>query len=264
MDYKDYEESQYLGSPVELYKFSQSSNQWLYTSGDEEVVYNGELYKPAVIKRSAIEQDNEMNAGSITINLPRDNELAAKYIANNPAGTVWLTVYRMHRNMNTGIVVFIGRVAYAQFKESEAIMTVSPFQANFERKVPRIIYQSICNHALYSKKCGVNKDLFKVIAELSAVDQAVLTADIIANYPDGWFRNGYILFGDYARMIVAHSGKTITVLAPVDGLSVGSKVYIYAGCDKTKESCRNKFGNMDNYLGFNYIPETNPFTAGVV
>ena len=66
-------------------------------------------------------------------------------------------------------------------------------------------------------------------------------------------------------MITKHS-KTegcIYLHMPFDDEVVGKQVIVYAGCDKTPQTCKNKFNNLQNFRGFPYIPVKNPVIWGV-
>jgi hypothetical protein len=41
-------------------------------------------------------------------------------------------------------------------------------------------------------------------------------------------------------------------------------VKIYPGCDRTKETCNDKFSNILNYGGFAWIPAKSPFDGSSI
>jgi hypothetical protein len=46
-------------------------------------------------------------------------------------------------------------------------------------------------------------------------------------------------------------------------IEVGQFVDIYAGCSHQPDDCQNKFNNLINFLGFQFIPQVNAFRSGV-
>ena len=57
------------------------------------------------------------------------------------------------------------------------------------------------------------------------------------------------------RPILKDSGNTITIVWPLVNDAAGGDTYkIYPGCDKRTTTCLNKFGNINNFRGFIYIP----------
>ena len=81
-----------------------------------------------------------------------------------------------------------------------------------------------------------------------------------------WFAGGYITYRNNEtgalerRSIKENSGTTVTVTAFPLGITDGkTEVTMYAGCDHTHGTCKNKFNNIVNYGGQPYIPILNPF-----
>lgn len=92
---------------------------------------------------------------------------------------------------------------------------------------------------------------------------------------NGYFLGGMLRAPDgLLGYIVGHSGSQITLQRPLNSLvtafaeigygrSYGSyygglAVKLYPGCDHIRLTCKNKFGNLDNYGGFDWIPTKNP------
>ena len=83
--------------------------------------------------------------------------------------------------------------------------------------------------------------------------------------PDGYYTGGMIVAPDgSARFITAHSGDTVTMARPLASLAGGQTVAIYPGCDHLKETCKNKFNNLDNFGGFPWIPAKNPYSGSSI
>lgn len=47
-------------------------------------------------------------------------------------------------------------------------------------------------------------------------------------------------------------------------IEVGTKLSLYAGCDKLNTTCNQKFSNILNFGGFPFIPNDNPFTGTII
>ena len=61
------------------------------------------------------------------------------------------------------------------------------------------------------------------------------------------------------RFIVNHVGATLYLSRPfVEDIS-GQVIDIFPGCDHLRTTCAGKFANGDNFGGFPYIPNINPF-----
>lgn len=269
MSYLDKETSAAAAQPVELYRFALGTQRWTYTSGQTEIVYQGETYSPTMIRRSGIEQGHEINRTGIEITLPRDDAIGQQFVATSPAGIVSLTIYRKHLTDTADevIVLWKGRISGARLYGSELILKCEPVATSLKRVGLRAHYQRICRHPLYSAACGASPASFRVDGTVASVSGATVQVAAAATRPDGHFVAGMMadpLTGE-ARMIVAHSGGNLTLIAPFPSLSVGMNVSLYAGCDHSMDVCLNRFNNLANYGGFPYIPKKNPFSGdGIV
>ena len=131
-------------------------------------------------------------------------------------------------------------------------------------RLPKFVYQSYCNHALFGEDCGLLSVDFKAAATVSAIDGSEITSSAFAGFYDGYFTQGY-LESDYGdiRWITQHTGDKCWIHAPFDDrIQVDSILSAYPGCNGNPDTCKNKFGNFDNFLGFPYIPSHNPVVWG--
>jgi len=72
--------------------------------------------------------------------------------------------------------------------------------------------------------------------------------------PDNFLKYGKMISSTEVRSIVSNDAGSFTVRYSLQDLSVGDVVTVYAGCDKSVTTCKNKFDNISNYIGFPYVP----------
>jgi uncharacterized phage protein (TIGR02218 family) len=266
VSYAGQEASQSSGQPVELYRFALGANKWLFTSGQTEAVYQSETYEPTAIRRSGIEQGNEINRAGLEITLPRDNLLANQFIAAPPDGVMSVTLYRYHvtDTANEVIVLWKGRVGGARLSGSELVLKCEPIATSLKRPGLRARYQLLCRHPLYSAGCGVAKESFMTSGTVVSISGATVQVAAAAGKPDGYFVAGMLATNEGQRMIIGHSGANLTLVAPMPSLEVGDSVRLYAGCDHSTATCLNRFNNLANFGGFPYIPQKNPFSGDAI
>jgi uncharacterized phage protein (TIGR02218 family) len=266
MTYAIYEASAQDGQPVELYRFALGVEKWTFTSGQDKVVYQYEAYEPATIRRSGIEQGNEINRAGLDITLSRDSALASLFIASPPEGVVSVTIYRYHvtDTDNEVVVLWKGRVGGARLSGSELMLRCEPVATSLKRPGLRARYQLLCGHVLYSAGCGALKESFRVDGTVAAVSGAAVQVAAAASKPSGYFVAGMLQTDVGARMIVGHAGANLDLIAPLPGLAVGQDVRLYAGCDRSTSTCLNRFNNLANFGGFPYIPQKNPFAGDAI
>ena len=89
-----------------------------------------------------------------------------------------------------------------------------------------------------------------------------ITSSTFGLQPDNYYTGGLIRITitgvPHARAILTHTGDDIEIDLGIPGLAVGNVLQTLPGCDRTINTCINKFNNVDNYGGFPYIPIKNP------
>lgn len=124
-----------------------------------------------------------------------------------------------------------------------------------------------CDRRLGDAKCGV--DLTAPVYRGAAVVTAVIDGQQFAvsgleNYAPGWFSGGRLVWDSGANAGVeghvkthAAPGGSATVelwLTPPMPVAAGDGFTVTAGCDKTAETCRDRFANLLNFRGFPHMP----------
>jgi len=267
MTYQAAENSSAAGRPVELFEFGLGARQWRYTSAQIAQTHVGHHYAPVSIQRSALEQGAELQRLTLTVTIARDDDVAAQWRAAPPDGVMSLTIYRRHLSDPTAetIVAWKGRVTGCRFMGGCAELSCEPVATSLKRPGLRARYSLLCRHPLYSAGCGVAKESFAAVGAVGAVSGVTVTIEAAGGQPSGFFVAGMLKTADgAARMIVAHTGNTITLTAPFPGLSAGMTVTLYAGCDHSLAHCRDRFGNLANFGGFPFIPGKNPFAGDAI
>ena len=128
-----------------------------------------------------------------------------------------------------------------------------------------------CNVDLYDNKCKVNVDALETDGitfkwhRTTTIESIIKTNTftIVDNSkPDDFYNNGKIEFlsgQNKGRIYTVKSWdqttKTITIQIPTNyPVVIGDQVKVYAGCNKYKGNCKDKFNNYVNYRGFYDIP----------
>lgn len=274
MPFVQYETSDYMAFPVELYQFySEAFDTYYFTSADEDIDYNGNTYIAIEhMHRSQPELSDEINAQNLVITLPRDNALAKRWIAFVPPRTVWVKILKYHRSeIGTPEVVTFwqGKVRGVAFAGNEADLNCQPIDSALNRNGLRRGFGAPCQHMLYdSRTCKVPVNLFMKPAVITQITsnklyspQFVTVVDNLTPAPDGWWVGGFVEnpTTQELRMITAHTGTEIQIIAPFETLQIGDTINVAAGCNHSAETCRNKFDNIVNYGGLGLYIGDNPF-----
>jgi hypothetical protein len=254
---------------AELYIVSSGPFTNYYTSFSEDVLFQGNNYKARSIERTNFNRKGTLTPTKINIKAPIDN-LLQKYIANTPSEPVFIDIISTLPFVSglPSAQFFRGRVVNATIAENMIAADCESRTQIFRNKVPSVIYQSRCNHQLFSTPigsigaCNLLKTNYLVTATVTVVG-ASLVSPTFATFPNDYFTGGFVEFGLDARWITKHIADTIYLQVPFDSRVItGAIVFAFPGCDKKPETCRDKFSNSLNFLGFPYIPSQNPVIWG--
>lgn len=268
----EYNNSEHSGSRVELYLFESEDGRyrWGFTT-DSRSRFIGPLeYKPEVIKRGELKQTaGDSNVEKLKVTLPFDNPVALIHVPYLPPRPIRLTIFAYERNDPFAELVqaFTGFVTSFNQKGGEAEFDCSQIIDNLSQTVPWVVFKSDCNWALYQIGCFVDKELYKDLATLSTLAGTVLTSSQFSIPDEDWYRNGFAVdpASGEQRFITAHdkAAGTITVVYPFSYLTGIEVIEVYAGCDRKKATCVNKFDNAINQLAFDHFPTYNIFQQGL-
>lgn len=266
MSYNSIESSANSGKPVFLYEFIQGLAVWRLTSAPYDIVWNALTWTASTISHSDVKQSNEMSKGNLDLTFAIDDVFASQFLGYAPDQVTTISIRRFHTGDPDSIVYWRGRVAGSSANGKKIKLNCESIFTSLRRSGLRARYQLSCRHALYTSGCNVNKASYVTSGTVSAVSGNTVTVPAISADPAGWRVGGMLEYGSYLRLITAQNGSLLTLSNPIKALtddfaSAGAgvlSVNTYPGCDRTRETCTNKFANWLNFGGFPWIPSKNP------
>jgi uncharacterized phage protein (TIGR02218 family) len=270
MTFQQWEISQSQGEPVELYEAAVGSQLFGFTTSEDGIQIGATNYTPVEISRERIIMGPEERQDALNVTMPAGNPLALLYRQAAPGQVATLTIKRFHRpdgaNPQT-LTIFKGRVQSVAYENNgtTAKLAVVPVTSGRAHEMPRFTFQALCNHVLYDGQCQVLQSQFRHIGQVLSIDGAVMNVDGANTQPNGWFTGGFaqLAGGTDWRLILAHTGNSVTLVMPFSSNPTGTQIEIFAGCAHDINTCSAKFDNVPNYGGFAFVPLTNPFSSGI-
>ena len=261
------------GQPIELYWFTLDSENFRYTSNQEDVTVDSFEYDAIPISRGEILMvPNDPSSERLSVTLPADDPFVQNFVTVAPSVPAVLTISRIHRNDGAEevVTIFQGTVLNVSFtrENREAVAQVVPKTHAATRTIPRFNFSGQCNHVLYDARCKILIDdpTYRHEGEVTAVNGNVITVDGAAafNVLTDFFVAGIARFGDETRMITAQSGDDLTLVLPFATSPLGQDIFVNAGCkQRFQTDCISKFNNRENFGGFPHVPTKNPFETGI-
>ena len=158
-----------------------------------------------------------------------------------------------------------------------------------KRKAPRIFFQPTCNHDLGTQGDGfcqvdiesADNKLASTVSGIDRVKKAVEMASTSINgnpIDEETFQGGLLreLDGPGGTVIAQMGIQSVEDLGGGTGFRLrltwisqtlvdgtNTDIEVIRGCDKTRNTCLNKFNNLENFLGTPYIPINNPVIEGI-
>jgi len=127
-------------------------------------------------------------------------------------------------------------------------------------------FQPMCRTDLFSSLCSLNEADWDHAGTVGTIiDRFNFTVAGLASPPaDGWFNQGTFITASGFKGVIANwvqGTLKMTTYQPVcmSRLTAGEAITLYPGCDKTAQTCREKFSNRINhqaeahFLGINSI-----------
>jgi hypothetical protein len=240
------ETSQESSRPLEIYEVEIGSQTLRYTSAEDDLTVDGEVYRATAIARGALEVGSDSSARGLTVTLASNNELAQKYRNVVPGVSAQMSLWRLQRDevptFDTRILLFRGLVVSVKFGAH-------------------------CGHILYDSRCGATTSGKNVIGTVSAVTGNVITLPGANAQPDQYYRGGYCrpVSGEPDfRLILSHVGNNLTLLLPFASNPLSTSVQAFAGCDHTIDGdCATKHDRVASFGGFAWVPRKNIFQSGL-
>ena len=258
MSFDSLEKSQSSGLPWEIYRFETTGQTFYLTSADVAIAYLEQTYEPTTLRREEMEETAEVDSGQIKIYIPSAHPLAQLFLPGLPPAPVQLTAFAGHFGDSEIVAFYVGSVASSLFTD-ECELTCRSDKYILHRKIPKEIYQGLCNHIFGDAGCGINLPLYTYAGAVSVIDTTgtLITVPAFASTPKS-LKAGYFIVGNTVRAILDHTGSTIRLMSPIAGLQVGAACSAVAGCAHTYPACSG-YNNTANFLGFDLIPLINPF-----
>ena len=130
------------------------------------------------------------------------------------------------------------------------------------------LYRRRCDAVLGDARCRVDTSAAPLTLEATLIREAdgVLVVSGLGSAEPGLFSHGFILWMSGAatglkREIASLqpvAGSATVRIALIDdngeGLVSGDRLSVHAGCDKSFQTCRTRFGNGLNFRGFPHLP----------
>lgn len=270
MAFTDIEISNNEGKPFRLYTLRWGNTIWRYTNADrvrEWPAGSGNNFQPIAISDGGVRQSGS-DQDDFRVTLPQSAAIVDKFRGTPPSETIWLTVRKQHEGDAEAPAIYVGKVANVKRSEGRTTAEIRciAISAAYKTNGLRIPWGRNCPYILYDFNCRADKELFKVVAEVTAISGVEVTVDALGAWDEAQYIGGFLEWdadglGTLERRAIEAPGgdRTFALLGRTDGLEVGQTLSLYIGCAHVTSACDGVFDNLANYGGFPHIPGKSPF-----
>ncbi len=256
MSFNDKEAAQELQLSAEVYILTVAGTISRMTSYETDLTIDGNVYTSKPLRRSGFTIESQ-GVSKVIIEAPVV-EPFSKFIANTPFQPVFVTIRKYYLDdLGTYRPLFNGLIRNVSVKNNLANAECVSIEHFLKRRIPRVLYQSFCNHTIFDPYCGLVEANYAVSAVVT-VSGSTISSATFDGYADGYFIGGYVTFNNDIRLVTNHVGAVLTLHVPFSDLDNGETVVAYPGCNGNPATCLNTFNNLANFLGMDYIPAKSP------
>lgn len=267
-----------------------------FTDLDIPVIYDGNIYEPssgysvsAISSTSALDVDNLELEGMLTSEVISDDDLLAGLwdfaefvimrIDYGQAEIVTDIGYGYDYGYNYGglggssgnsgvEILRAGTLGNVRTGRQNYFVELRGMMQPLQQDVGRLCLPA-CDADLGDHRCKVNLTPFTVTGTVTSVATQSMFTDSSRSEPDGWFAFGLLTFTSglnegYSMEVKTYSSGGAFVLqqAMTFPIKPDDTYSVYAGCDKTRATCKNKFSNVVNFRGFPDVPGLDRMVSG--
>lgn len=249
-----------MSKVITLYKLQFGDTQFRWSSVEEDIVYNEEVYTKEAVRRSERGCFPEMQQNAVKIIVAADNPVVLGLLNSSLVDTQ-NSVTIFETNEDSYSAVWKGRVSSYDVTDYEATLNCESVLVAQRRNALRRLYQRPCPYAVYADGCRLDMEDFAIAATVATISGKTITSAVAAGYDNGWFSGGMVKHNitGILRYVVSHTGSQLILRKPFPSIDITDAVSLYPGCPHTKAACLDKFNNLNNYGGFPWMPTKNPF-----
>ncbi len=238
--------------PREGIEIITTSATYRVATGTRDLVIDGNTYTAAPAGRDEIGVSQSADPRAITIMLPMSHPLCQRYMAGGvpPTGLIAVNVWRQQPTSGETECVWRGNLTSVAPETHVAKLHVpSTSSETYQRKLPVVSCGRACANVLYDARCTLARADFQIEFPVTTFAGRVVTIGGWDGLPADWATFGELLHvASGERMTIqSQSGNVVTMQLPIWEMQVGDTVRLFAGCDHTIETCRDKFVNTVNY-----------------
>ena len=244
-----------------------------YSDHDKEITLDTVTYIPSpALQRISMNLRNNAEVSNQEFLGTWDIDLDEEDLKNGLYDDATIDVFRADWSGGTTdtIIIFRGTLGIIHCKDEGFRADIHSKMQQLQKQIG-MIYTSKCRHKLFEQNdntnvgaCTLNSAAFTYTGSVSVNTSKIKFTAPFTGLADDWTANGKLVWTSGLNSGAEYTVKSFTsnvyelFLPTVFSINNGDAFTVFAGCDKTFDTCKNKFSNEVNFGGFPHIkPEVN-------
>ena len=256
--------------PMFLYIIQQGSAVFRYTNYPITRNIGGLDYEAQPLEHGEVSEDVELNSDPFDLTCATDDPAHPFRQLLDTSFVVLTTLLIYETDADAPVLpaspIFKGRIQGCDFGNRGAVTgKVSTLLRIGEIDAPQALSERTCIHETYDGHCGLNPLAFTTSGPITAkssnppwIEAVEFGAKATLEGDPNWFALGLVTVGTEQRFCTKQVGNRLYINVPFKFAIVGNTASALAGDDKRVDTCHDKFANIDNHLGFAFMPNKNP------
>jgi len=252
----DDEKSVSASAPVELITITLPTTVFRYTNYDSDYVFGGNTYLAITGLRSSVTCTSTGSVQEVVLEMPVSTPFVRQHALASPLpAEMFVEIRRVQGVSGQSRIVWDGKIASVRTEGRMASLRIpSLMEEAIATQIPSVHFQVLCNHPLYSPRCGILRQTqgFDFTPTVLSASGLTVTVSSIFSKPDGWFDAGEIIrtSDGERRAVLSQVGTVLTLEHPFSSAPFPFATTLMTGCNKSVLTCRDKFNNVINFGGF--------------
>lgn len=238
---------------------------YAYTNHDTEIEFNGIVYKPGLAGRdSAFSHSADASVSNMEIQAYLESDEITRgelYVGLFDGATVEVFVINYTDPTQGELKVMKGEFGEVQLKDEQAQVEFRSLAQYLQQNLGRT-YTNKCDvEKLGDSRCGVDLSTYAAVYTVQEIKEERHVFVIDGSESNEWYKYGEVVWesdtnnaGLSMEIKTEHNGEMSLLFAMPYDIQVGDTLVAYPGCDRAKETCKEKFDNVVNFRGFDMIP----------
>lgn len=247
---------------IELYIVNLKTGTIYLAATDTDITFAGQTYMAIPFQRETIDRSMDNVIDSCEISLGDGDYDKLAYLSNGfdfrgADVTIFKISYPDSLEDDTiKSISFMGYINSCSYSDGVFSFSLNTRLPNIE--VPNRTCQLCCNSEFGDSECGISLEETNVELATGSTSSNIL---LPSTYETNYWKDGVIFIKGESRLILSNEGNKIVVNYSFlqSDIKGGMEATLIRGCDKTKETCQNRFNNMKNFSGFPAIPFENVY-----